>query len=64
MYSNTYKPMTMRKFEDKNVRKIQRSGGSYTVSIPVEMMDKLKWKEKQIVVVKIKGRSIIIRDWR
>jgi antitoxin component of MazEF toxin-antitoxin module len=56
--------MTMRKLEDKNVRKIQRSGGSYTVSIPAEMIDKLKWREKQKVVVKMKGKSIIIRDWR
>mgnify|MGYP001619938502 FL=1 len=56
--------MAIRKLEDKNVRKILKSGDSYAVTIPIEMLDKLKWREKQKVVVKMKGKSIIIRDWK
>jgi len=53
-----------RKLTDKNIRKILKSGDSYAVTIPIEMMKELKWKEKQKVVVKMKGKSIIIKDWK
>ncbi|MBU2233943.1 AbrB/MazE/SpoVT family DNA-binding domain-containing protein [Patescibacteria group bacterium] len=56
--------MAIRKLEDKNIRKILKSGDSYAVTIPIEMLDKLKWREKQKVVVKMKGKSIIVRDWK
>lgn len=56
--------MAIRKSEDKNIRKILKSGNSYAVTIPIEMTNKLKWKEKQKVVVKMKGKSIIVRDWK
>ena len=52
------------KNEDENIRKILKSGDSYAVTIPIEMISKLKWREKQKVVVKMKGKSIIIRDWK
>ena len=54
--------MAVRKLEDKNIRKILKSGDSYAVMIPVEMINKLRWREKQKVVVKMKGKSIIVRD--
>mgnify|MGYP003395134090 CR=1 FL=1 len=56
--------MAIRKLEDKNIRKILKSGDSYAVTIPIEMLNKLKWREKQKVVVKMKGKRIIIRDWK
>ena len=56
--------MAIRKLDDKNIRKILKSGDSYAVTIGIEMLDKLKWREKQKVVVKMKGKSIIIRDWK
>ena len=57
--------MSIRKQEDKNIRKITRVGKtSLAVTLPVEMTRELGWKEKQRVVVKrIKG-GIAIRDWR
>ena len=58
------KNMAIRKLDDKNIRKILKSGDSYAVMIPVEMINKLRWREKQKVVVKMKGKSIIIRDWK
>ena len=58
------KNMAIRKLDDKNIRKILKSGDSYAVMIPVEMINKLRWREKQKVVVKMKGKSIIIKDWK
>ena len=54
--------MAIRKSGERNIRKILKSGDSYAVTIPMEMLDKLKWREKQKVVVKMKGKSIIVRD--
>jgi hypothetical protein len=57
---------TRRKLEKRNIRKITKmaGGASYGITIPIEMMRSLKWKERRKVVVKrIKG-GIVIRDWR
>jgi hypothetical protein len=53
------------KLKDKNIRKITRIGKtSLAVTLPIEIVRDLKWREKQKVVVKrIKG-GIIIRDYR
>ena len=56
--------MADKKYRERNIRKITRNGGSLNVSIPIEILKKLGWKEKQKVVVKkIKG-GVVIRDWR
>jgi len=39
-------------------------GGSLVVSIPVEYVDTLKWREKQKVVVKRSGKKLVITDWK
>jgi antitoxin component of MazEF toxin-antitoxin module len=53
------------KLKNKNIRKITRIGGtSLAVTVPIEMIKDLGWKEKQRVVVKrIKG-GLVIRDYR
>lgn len=57
--------MARRKLVDKNIRKISRIGNhSLGVTIPVEIIKRLKWKEKQKVVVQKKGRGITIKDWK
>ena len=53
-----------RKLADKNIRKILRNGDSYAVTIPIELMRALKWREKQKVVVKKRGKGLIIVDWK
>lgn len=46
-------------------RKIIKNGrGSYYVNIPKELMKELKWKERQKVVVKRKGKELAIKDWK
>jgi len=55
--------MGRRKIEDRNTRKLVRAGASLTVSIPTEIIRKLKWREKQRVVVKRRGKGVTIVDW-
>lgn len=57
--------MSTRKLEDKNIRKITRVGRtSLCVTLPVEMVKELGWKEKQKVIAsRIKG-GIVIHDWK
>ena len=56
--------MARRKLEDKNIRKILKNGDSYAVTIPIELMRELKWREKQKVVVKKRGKGVTIIDWK
>lgn len=58
--------MARRKTTENNVRKITKiaSGGSFGITIPIEMVRKLKWRERQKVVVKQVGKRIIVEDWR
>lgn len=55
-------------FKKENMRKIQNSGnrGYYTVSIPVNMVRELKWREHQKVVFELdkRGKRLIIKDWK
>ncbi|PLX27280.1 hypothetical protein C0583_04105 [Candidatus Parcubacteria bacterium] len=54
-----------RKLEEKNIRKLVKTGGSsITVTLPIEIVRKLKWREKQKVVVEQKGSTIVIKDWK
>ena len=47
------------------VRKITKVGKySYAVTIPKSLLKKLEWREKQKVVVKIKGKTLQIKDWK
>lgn len=53
-----------RKLEDKNIRKILKNGDSYAVTLPIELVRELKWKEKQKVMVKKRGKGLTIVDWK
>lgn len=56
----------MRKLKDKNIRKITKMGKGRTmgITLPIEIIEKLEWKEHQKVVVKSVGKKIIIEDWQ
>jgi bifunctional DNA-binding transcriptional regulator/antitoxin component of YhaV-PrlF toxin-antitoxin module len=58
--------MTRRKIEQRNIRSLTKvaNGSSYSVTIPIEYIRKLKWREKQKVEVKLYQDRIIIRDWK
>lgn len=58
------KYMTRRKMEDRSIRKVFKSGSSYAVTIPKEIAAELKIRKGQKVVVKRKGKTIFIKDWK
>jgi len=48
----------------KYTRKITKVGKlSYSVVIPRELVEELKWREKQKVTLKRSGSKIIVEDW-
>ncbi len=56
--------MARRELKNKNVRKLSRIGNhSIGLTLPIEIVKKLKWKEKQKVVVDLRGKTITIKDW-
>jgi antitoxin component of MazEF toxin-antitoxin module len=56
--------MGRRKVQDRNVRKLSKYGSSYTITLPVEMVRELGWKNKQKLVVKKTGSKLTIEDWK
>lgn len=59
--------MAGKKLVDKNIRKLMRMGRggvSVGLTLPIEIVKQLGWKERQKVVVKLKGKEIIIKDWK
>ena len=57
--------MPRRKIEQRHIRSLTKVGGgiSYSITIPIEYIRKLKWREKQKVEVKLYQDRIVIRDW-
>lgn len=57
--------MARRKIQDSGIRKLTKLGQkSLAVTLPIELIRELKWREKQKVVVKKQGRKLIIQDWK
>lgn len=57
--------MSVRKEEDKNIRKLTKIGTrSVGLTLPVEMVRELGWKTKQRVVVKRIHGGVEIKDWK
>jgi len=61
-YLNTYL-MARRRSDQEHIRKITRSGDSYALTIPIAVMRKLGWQEKQKVSVEKRGKGISIKDF-
>ncbi|MFA6520588.1 MAG: hypothetical protein WCT44_03215 [Candidatus Paceibacterota bacterium] len=54
----------MRKIKDAKIRNLQQSGGSYYLTLPIEVVRALGWKERQkLVVTKIQG-GVQVKDWK
>ena len=58
--------MARRKLEDRNIRKLTRTGraASISVTLPIELVRELNWRDKQKVVVTKRGKKLIIEDWK
>lgn len=61
MLRNKLRNKSMTKYIRKVTRVAQRS---LAIVIPAEIVDELKIKEKQKLVLMRKGHSIIIKDWK
>jgi antitoxin component of MazEF toxin-antitoxin module len=58
--------MPTQKSENHNIRKLSKvaDGNSFSITLPIEYVRELKWKERQKLVVQLKGRHLIIKDWK
>ena len=54
----------MRKIINRSIRKIFKSGNSYAITLPIELVKELNWRETQKLVVEKKGNNLIISDWK
>jgi antitoxin component of MazEF toxin-antitoxin module len=53
------------KLKDKNTRKVTRVGKtSLAVTVPIEIIRSLGWREKQKVTVKKVRGGVLIKDWK
>jgi len=56
--------MARRRLKNKNTRKLLRLGNrSVAATLPLEIIDELKWRIGQKVVIKKRGKTIVIADW-
>jgi antitoxin component of MazEF toxin-antitoxin module len=53
-----------RKLEDKNTRKISKHGGSYSVTLPIELVRELGWRDNQKIVIKRVRGGLNIKYWK
>ncbi|NCN07423.1 hypothetical protein GW933_01880 [Candidatus Falkowbacteria bacterium] len=55
----------MRKLNKQNIRKLGKTGRgvSFTITVPIQIIRDLKWREGQKVIVKKSGLGISIKDW-
>ena len=59
--------MPRQRVGEEQVRKLQRTGengSSYMVTLPKELITELGWQKKQKVVVKKKGKTLVVEDWK
>lgn len=57
--------MAVRKSTEKNVRKLAKIGKqSVGLTLPIEMLRELGWKERQRVVVKKVRGGVLVKDWK
>ena len=56
----------MKKSEERNIRKLTRTGGgkSFSITLPVEFVRALGWKDHQKVAVRKMNGALVIRDWK
>jgi hypothetical protein len=58
--------MARRSLKERNIRKLTRTGGEKSISLtlPIEYIRELKWKDRQKVTVRKSGKKLIIEDWQ
>jgi len=54
---------TMGNTKTRKLTKIA-GGTSYAVTLPIEFVRHLKWKERQKLDITLDGEKLIIKDWK
>ena len=52
-----------RTIEKRNIRKLYKHSKSYALTIPIGIVRELGWQERQKIVLKKRGKGILIEDW-
>ncbi|MCK4540449.1 AbrB/MazE/SpoVT family DNA-binding domain-containing protein [Candidatus Parcubacteria bacterium] len=52
-----------RKLKNNEIRKIYSHGNSLGVTLPREVLDELRWRKGQKLVIKKRAKGILISDW-
>lgn len=56
--------MGTRKAGEQQVRNLtQNRTGTYSISLPIELIRQLKWQQGQKLVVSKRGKNLVIEDW-
>lgn len=55
--------MARRSLDDRNIRKLIRNQRSLLVTLPIEFVRELKWRERQRVTVTKRGKELVIKDY-
>jgi len=57
--------MGRKKQENYDVRKLNKNGGgSISITLPIDDVRALRWRDGQKVVVTRKGKTFVIQDWK
>ncbi len=50
--------------DKRNIRKLTKVGGkSYAITLPIEIVRELGWREHQKLVIEKKGAQLVVKDW-
>ena len=56
--------MGRRKVENRKVRTLTRNNSSsYSVTLPIELVRRLNWRNHQRLVISRRGKHLIVEDW-
>jgi hypothetical protein len=57
--------MGARKAGEQQIRNLtQNRTGTYSVSLPIELVRSLKWQQGQKLIVSKNGKNLVIKDWK
>lgn len=57
--------MGARKAGEQQVRNLtQNTTGTYSISLPIELIRVLNWQQGQKLVVSRSGKKLVIEDWK
>jgi bifunctional DNA-binding transcriptional regulator/antitoxin component of YhaV-PrlF toxin-antitoxin module len=55
--------MARRTIENRNIRKLSKRDESYNITLPIEYVRKLGWRHRQKLVVELRGKTLVVKDW-